>query len=195
MSVTPGLHCPVPSQANAPTTASPLQVPFMQVLPMYFRQPPAPSQKPSRPQVMGESTGQVEAVRGAAPADRMTQVPGEAGAEQVAQPPEQAVAQQTPSTQWPLSHSASQPQLLPVSILGPLAPQADTTWSRPPSTWGDPPPAPPCPAAPPSGRFCGPPWPPQPPARASSRITAAAAALLQRRTRIALIKPRRPRNL
>jgi hypothetical protein len=83
ISVMPGLHWPVPSQAKAPTTASPLQVPFWQVFPRYFRQPPAPSQKPSRPQVSGESTTQVDPVRGAAPAGRITQVPGDSVAEQV----------------------------------------------------------------------------------------------------------------
>jgi hypothetical protein len=86
-----------------------LQVPALQVLPVYLWQAPAPSQKPSSPQVETSDFGQLESVRGCAPGGRLMHVPGLAVVvdEQVWQPPVQAVSQQTFSTQNPLPHCPS----------------------------------------------------------------------------------------
>ncbi len=97
--VTPALQTPEPSQAKAPSTESPLQVPPTQVLPRYFWQEPAPSQSPFSPQLDGESITQSEALRGAELAARARQVPGGLVSAHVWHPPEQALLQQSPSTQ------------------------------------------------------------------------------------------------
>ena len=118
------------------TTESPLQVPPTQVLPKKKWQAPAPSQVPSSPQLDSLSATQSAGLRGAAPNERLTQVPPASGAEQVSQPSAQALSQQSPSTQWPLPHSASQAQTPPSPCVGPFMPQMVPL---PPSPSGRPP--------------------------------------------------------
>jgi hypothetical protein len=110
MRVDPGLQCPTPSQTLAPMTASPSQVPALQTVFIgYLLQPPMPSHFPSNPQLETREVVQVVASRGVPPSVRFTQLPTMPVAAQVLQPSVQAVSQQTPSTQWPLEHSALQP--------------------------------------------------------------------------------------
>jgi hypothetical protein len=117
MCVEPGLHCPLPSQAFEPTTASPSHIPGLHiVLTGYLRQPPAPSHFPSKPQVATGIVMQVVESRGVSPAVRLTQVPGELGAAHVLQPAVHASAQQTPSAQKPLAHSALQLHAIPTAF-------------------------------------------------------------------------------
>ena len=70
-----------------------------------MRHAPAPSQRPSRPQVDGASVTQLAGVRGGSPAALSAHVPTAPGASQRAQPLVHAVLQQTPSTQNPLLHA------------------------------------------------------------------------------------------
>jgi hypothetical protein len=140
MVVAPALQTPVPSQAEAPSTTLPLQLPFAQVLPKKYWQAPAPSQSPLYPHFVASVALQSEALRGAEPAVRRRQVPPASGAVQVSQPSVQALSQQTPSTQWPFVHSPSQAQAAPLACLGPVRPQVDgpaSPPSGPPSPWGD----------------------------------------------------------
>jgi hypothetical protein len=108
--VGPGRQRPAPSHANAPVTASPSQVPALQIVPATWRRhAPAPSHLPSKPHVEAAAALHVVASRGSAPATSAVHVPTEPTALQVLQPSLQAVLQQTPSVQWPLAQSASQP--------------------------------------------------------------------------------------
>ena len=132
MCVEPGLHCPLPSQAFEPTTASPSHMPGLHIVfTGYLRQPPAPSHLPSKPQVDAGIVAQVVESRGVAPAVRLTHVPSELGAAQVLQPPAHASAQQTPSTQKPLAHSALQLHAIPIAFARRNAGGASTPLSRP----------------------------------------------------------------
>jgi hypothetical protein len=94
-----------------------------QVVPrIHRRQPPAPSQVPSRPQLEAGSAG--HSLSGSVPAVIGRQRPSAAPvreAEQAAQEPAQADSQQTPSTQKPLVHSADPPQAAPFAF-------TDTHW-------------------------------------------------------------------
>jgi hypothetical protein len=129
--VAPGLHRPAPSQAYAPTTASPLQLPGWHWVPAgYFRQFPEPSQVPSSWHVETSAVVQVLAMRGGEPFAIPTHFPIEAVAVQVWQPDVQAVSQHTPSTQKLLVHWAFAQQTCPFAFFGPLVSQ--TTWSTPP---------------------------------------------------------------
>jgi hypothetical protein len=92
---------------------------------------------PSRPQVETELAEQTSGVRGAPPAATKAQTPGAEGVLQDLQVSWQALSQQTPSTQKPLPHSASQPQAAPFARW-PASLQAPP--SRPPSGLLPPPP-------------------------------------------------------
>jgi len=132
MCVEPGLHCPLPSQACAPTTASPSHTPGLHiVLTGYLRQPPAPSHFPSKPQVVGNVVTQVVESRGVAPTARFAHVPaGALGDAQLLQPPVHASVQQTPSTQKPLAHSALQVHGIPGAFAAGMQGGASTPLSR-----------------------------------------------------------------
>ena len=111
MIVAPGLQRPAPSHTCAPTTASPSQLPALHGVPAaYLRQPPAPSQVPSSPQVLAMLAAHVLAPRGLPPVSMPTQVPADASAAHVMQPSVQAVLQQIPSTQKPLAQSLAHAQ-------------------------------------------------------------------------------------
>jgi len=74
--------------------------PALQIVPaMCRRQPPLPSQVPSRPQVVTSDAGQTAGVRGEAPAGTSAQIPGEPWTLQARHVPVQSLLQQTPSTQ------------------------------------------------------------------------------------------------
>jgi len=150
MCVEPGLHCPLPSQAFEPTTASPSHLPGVHsVFTGYLRQPPAPSHFPSKPQVDAGIVWQVVESRGVAPAVRFAQVPaGALGEAQLLQQPEHASAQQTPSTQKLLAHSALQLHGIPIALAAGTQGGTSTPLSResigrstPPSTMDPSPPS------------------------------------------------------
>jgi hypothetical protein len=108
---------PVASQA-----AAGLYTPFthdssaQMVVALYFRQAPAPSQRPSVPQV--EAGWAMQVPRGsAAPAGADMQTPSDDGSAQLRQAPLQAFSQQTPSTQKPLRHSSGPLQVCPSFFL------------------------------------------------------------------------------
>jgi hypothetical protein len=109
----------VPSeQTLAPTTELPWQVPGTQTLPSTnLRQPPAPLQVPSRPQVTGSSATHCPGLRGNSPAGTGLQVPLLLATLHAWQVPLQALLQQTSSTQKPLPHSSLQAQPTPSLFL------------------------------------------------------------------------------
>ena len=128
----PGLQRPAPSHANAPTTASPEQVPFLQMVPATKRrQAPAPSQVPSKPHVEGSADAHAVASRGLAPAMANVHVPGEPGAAHVLHDSAHAVPQHTPSTQKLLEHSEAHPQAWPVAFFVAASPHVTSgpVWS------------------------------------------------------------------
>jgi hypothetical protein len=75
----------------------------------YFRQPPAPSQVPSLPQVDAVAIGHWVATSGADPAGIGEQVPTLPVSEQDVQVPVQALLQQMLFTQWPDAQVLSVP--------------------------------------------------------------------------------------
>jgi hypothetical protein len=118
----PGVQLPAPSHTRIPPTEGPSQVPAWQTVPeTKLRQPPLPSQVPSRPQVVGSLFGQTDGERGRSPAATNEQVPGADLVLQDLQVSVQAVLQQTPSTQWPLPQSLSQPQISPLVFCVPAS--------------------------------------------------------------------------
>jgi hypothetical protein len=91
----------------------------------YLRQPPAPSQRPSVPQVAAPLSTQV--ARGsAAPAGTAAHLPIDDGSAQLLHAPAQASAQHTPSTQNVLPHSDPLAQVWPFAF-GPQLP-ATQVW-------------------------------------------------------------------
>jgi hypothetical protein len=115
---------PLPLQARAEVSVEPVQVAVPQETPLaYTRQPPAPSQKPSLPQV--EAPASVHWLRGSAPAGTLLQAPSEPATAHDLQVPVQAVAQQIPSSQKPERHSEAAPQAVLVGFL-PQAPLTQT---------------------------------------------------------------------
>jgi hypothetical protein len=119
--VTPALHVPAPSQVEAACIVALEQLGAWQTLPAaYLRQPPAPSQKPSVPQV--EAGEAEQSLRGLVPGSANAHVPRLFVAAQVWQVPVQAVSQQTPSTQWPLVQSPAPAQAVPFVSCGMQAP-------------------------------------------------------------------------
>ena len=93
------LHIPTASHVAAGVKVSPTQVALAQSVPAGQRvQPPEPSHFPVRPQVAGDSCGQL--ARGSAlPAAIGTQIPTEPGSAHERHGPVHACVQQTPSTQ------------------------------------------------------------------------------------------------
>ena len=99
----PALQRPDPSHTFTSTTAPAEHAPALQTVPATcFRQPPLPSQVPSRPQVDSSEAGHWLAAWGALPAGTNVQVPGDPWTLHAMQVPVHAVLQQTPSTQNPL---------------------------------------------------------------------------------------------
>jgi len=99
----PALQRPDPSHTFTSTTAPAEQAPALQTVPaMCLRQPPLPSQVPSRPQVDSSDAGHWFAAWGALPAGTDVHVPGDPWTLHAMHVPVQAVLQQTPSTQNPL---------------------------------------------------------------------------------------------
>jgi hypothetical protein len=80
---------------------------------VYLRQPPAPLQVPSFPQ-LATPWSRHAPVGSVPPAGTAAQVPGLPGSAHDWQLPVQAVPQQTPCSQWPLVHSSSLAQSWPV---------------------------------------------------------------------------------
>src|SRR5262249_49930690 len=107
------LHVPwvvcVPAEHDAKTQTVP---------DTYFRHAPAPSQVPSRPQVL--TAAAVHSLSGSAPATMKPQVPSAPApffaAEHAWQNPVHVVLQQTPSAQTPLVHSLAAAHARPVAF-------------------------------------------------------------------------------
>ena len=110
--VAPATQVPAPSQAGIGLTVAFAQAATPQVVPgPHLRQAPAPSQLPSRPQVVGAEA--VQSLRASDPDTAGVQVPRVPTPSQVMQVPVQADAQQTPSTQKPLWQSPVEEQVVP----------------------------------------------------------------------------------
>jgi hypothetical protein len=90
---------------------SPSQMPDLHSVPLgYWRQPPLPSQVPSRPQVAGVVGAQARGSVGFTPGGTKAQSPRALGRLQALQISAQAEVQQIPPTQNPVWHSRSQLQ-------------------------------------------------------------------------------------
>jgi hypothetical protein len=96
-----------------------------------------PSQVPSRPQLLTGSTGHWPGTEGASPAGTKVQVPWKPGTLQDRQVSWQAELQQTPSTQAPLAHSASQAHWSPLR-LSPVTAASEQTPGMPLIRFGPP---------------------------------------------------------
>ena len=135
--VAPETQAPSPSQMRPEVTALAPHTGGSQVVPRgCFRQAPAPSQVPSRPQPPADSAGHWPALRGGRPAGTSVQVPGKPGTLQAWQVSWQAVSQHSPSTQFPLAHSPAQwhssPLRLPPSTAAsPQEPRLSTRLAPP----------------------------------------------------------------
>jgi len=104
----PGLQAPLPSQTLRPEMLPESQMPWRQLAPAtYRRQPPSPSQVPSRPHDVASCAGHSIDCRGLPPGGTMEQTPSEPGRLHEVHFPEQAVVQQTPSAQMPVVQSES----------------------------------------------------------------------------------------
>ena len=103
---------PAPSQAGTGLTVAFAQAATPQLVPgPHLRQAPAPSQLPSRPQLVGAEA--VQSLRVSVPDTAGVQVLTFPTPLQVMQASVQALAQQTPSTQKPLWQSPVEPQAVP----------------------------------------------------------------------------------
>src|SRR4051812_8973929 len=113
---------PVPVQAPADSIVLPEQTPGRQRTPAgYMRQPPLPSQVPSKLQVSASPLAQVMSSWPAGVGLHMPSLPGTA---QLWQTPPHAVLQQTPSTQLRLLHSSAATQAAPIgSVNGAPSPR------------------------------------------------------------------------
>ena len=110
--VAPVTQVPAPSQVGIGLTVAFAQAATPQVVPgPHLRHAPAPSQLPSRPQVVGAEA--VQSLRASDPDTAGVQVPRVPTPAQVMQAPVQAVAQQTPSTQKPLWQPPASVQAVP----------------------------------------------------------------------------------
>jgi hypothetical protein len=117
----PGTQTPAPSHFAVARSEPVVHMGGVQVVPArYLRQAPAPSQKPSVPQV--EAGEAEQSLRGLVPGSANAHVPRLFVAAQVWQVPVQAVSQQTPSTQWPLVQSPAPAQAVPFVSCGMQAP-------------------------------------------------------------------------
>jgi len=112
---------PAPSQVRCDSAVTvSIQVDAAHCVPaMYLRQPPAPSQVPSVPQVDAADIVHWDATSGAVPAGIGEQVPTLPVIPHDMHVPVQAVLQQILFTQWPCAQSVSSPdgQLPPFGIL------------------------------------------------------------------------------
>jgi hypothetical protein len=114
-----GAQVPAPSHAGGGVKLDPVQLAFPHVVPLtHLRQPPVPSQEPSRPQVLAAAAAHWP-VGAAVPAGIGVQVPGVPVRLHDIQVPVQALLQQTPWAQNPVPHSVPVPQAAP----GGLRPQ------------------------------------------------------------------------
>jgi hypothetical protein len=96
-----------PTQTKVPFSTGPSHVPGWQTVPSgYVRQAPAPSQRPSRPQVPTGWAWHCPGTAGGAPSGTGAQVPIRPGTLHARQVSRQALEQQTPSTQAPDPHSS-----------------------------------------------------------------------------------------
>jgi hypothetical protein len=119
----PTLHAPEPLHVDAACAVAVEQLAARHTVPATcLRQAPAPSQKPSSPQVDGSVAE--HSARGSVPASAALHVPRLFVAAQVWQLPVQAVLQQTPSTQKPLAQSAVAAQAVPLISCGTQTPAA-----------------------------------------------------------------------
>jgi hypothetical protein len=108
---------PSPSQVRMSSTESAWQVPSLHTVPRgYFRQPPLPSQVPSRPQAPAVLAGHMDESSGRAPAGTAAHSPRELGRLHAMQVSPHEEAQHTPSTQKPVWHWRSQPQGSPLFL-------------------------------------------------------------------------------
>jgi hypothetical protein len=122
----PARQLPLPSHFPSPTALPLLQLALLHTVPLsYFRHAPAPSQKPSLPQLFLSLS--VQSSSGSVPALTGRQRPSSLSFLALLQawhPPAQALSQQTPSTQNPEVHSApswqAPPPLFWVAQLPPL---------------------------------------------------------------------------
>jgi hypothetical protein len=102
----PALQRPPPSQTLIPLTAAFSHAPPLHTVPATcLRQAPAPSQVPSRPQVVASDWGQSVGSRGSLPAGTLLQIPRDPCTSQARQLSLHEVLQQTPSAQKPLWQS------------------------------------------------------------------------------------------
>jgi hypothetical protein len=119
----PALHTPAPLQVDAVFTVEFAQPAGTQTVPAAnLRHAPAPSQKPSSPQV--EAADAEHSVRGFVPGSANLHVPRLSVAAQVWQVPPQALLQQTPSMQKPLVQSPAPPHAVPFASCGTQWPAA-----------------------------------------------------------------------
>jgi hypothetical protein len=128
-----GKQVPSPSQTLGGTKLAPEQEAGRQTVPAACRaQPPRPLQTPVCPQLSGACRWQTS--RGSTwPAGTGEHWPHLPGSRQLTQGPPQALLQQTPSTQWPDSHSAAAAQVAPEAFLPqlPLLQASPAHWPSP----------------------------------------------------------------
>jgi hypothetical protein len=114
-----GGQLPLPSQkAASASSGSPAgqEAGRQSVLVPHCRQPPAPSQRPSLPQLLSGMGAQL-ACGSAPPAGTFTQLPSDPATAQLLQRTPQAESQQTPSTQKPELQSGPPLHALPLLLV------------------------------------------------------------------------------
>lgn len=95
----------------------------------HFRQPPFPSQRPSKPQLEAALAGQPACpARGLSPSPSGRQVPALPVWSQATQAPRQAESQQTPSAQWPEAQASPDGHGAPIGRLA-SQPSRSRRWS------------------------------------------------------------------
>ena len=113
----PAMHVPAPSHVEDSRRVEPVQLPVAQSVPCgYLRQAPAPSHRPSLPQLVAPSSA--HSLPGSVPPGTGEQVPSLPVMLHAWQAPAQALSQQTPSTQTPFAHSPGAVQSAPIDFLG-----------------------------------------------------------------------------
>jgi hypothetical protein len=113
----PAMHVPTPSHFDASRRVEPVQLPVAQTVPCaYLRQAPAPSHRPSLPQLVALSSA--HSLPGSVPAGTGEHMPNLPAMLQAWQGPAQAPSQQTPSTQRPFAHSPPAVQSAPMDFFG-----------------------------------------------------------------------------
>jgi len=107
------MHIPVPLHERAAVSADPVHVWEAQVVPVpYRRQPPAPLQKPSVPQL--DAPWSVHWFSGSRPVGTLVHVPRLPASAHDWQVPAQALAQQTPCSHRLVAQSLGAVQVMPV---------------------------------------------------------------------------------